>query len=321
VLKNTDVKRNETVVKPLLATFEKAVEYFAAYNSEQEVESGLYRIAVPDFDYRAFREGLINAFSHRDYGVMRRVRIQIDNDGLSINSPGGFIEGVNIGNLLTAEPRSRNGALSDALKRIGLAERTGRGIDRIYEGSLIYGKPLPTYAGSDATNVRLFMPRANPDKAFTAFIAAAMKDGREYLSVFSLIILDYLRQTVKVDVKTIAEKTGLEEYRVRAALDRLMEAGYAEAAVNGKTAYSLNSKTAKAIGKFDMTTVSKTDKKQYNEAILTFSKENGGVTRGDVIKLFDVSAPQAYRLLSALVESGRLTLSGAKKTAVYLYVK
>lgn len=39
-------------------------------------------------------------------------------------------------NLLTVEPHGRNQALADALKRIGLAERTGRGIDRIYEGSI-----------------------------------------------------------------------------------------------------------------------------------------------------------------------------------------
>ena len=58
----------------------------------------------------------------------------ISEDGLNIANPGGFIEGVSIKNLLTAEPHGRNPQLADALKRIGLAERTGRGIDRIYEG-------------------------------------------------------------------------------------------------------------------------------------------------------------------------------------------
>lgn len=33
-------------------------------------------------------------------------------------------------NLLTVEPHGRNIALADALKRIGLTERTGRGIKR-----------------------------------------------------------------------------------------------------------------------------------------------------------------------------------------------
>lgn len=49
-----------------------------------------------------------------------------------ISNPGGFVEGITVDNLLTAEPYGRNPSLSDALKRIGLAERTGRGIDRIW---------------------------------------------------------------------------------------------------------------------------------------------------------------------------------------------
>jgi ATP-dependent DNA helicase RecG len=34
--------------------------------------------------------------------------------------------------LLVVEPRPRNPLLADAIKRIGLAERTGRGINLIY---------------------------------------------------------------------------------------------------------------------------------------------------------------------------------------------
>lgn len=54
----------------------------------------------------------------------------------------------------------------DALKRIGLAERTGRGVDRIFEGSLKFGRPLPDYSASNATNVSLFIARSKPDVGF-----------------------------------------------------------------------------------------------------------------------------------------------------------
>ena len=75
--------------------------------------------------------------------MLGRVRMAIEDDGLTISNPGGFIEGINADNLLDAEPHGRNPVLADAMKRIGLAERTGRGIDRIYEGSLLYGRQLP----------------------------------------------------------------------------------------------------------------------------------------------------------------------------------
>lgn len=35
-----------------------------------------------------------------------------------ISNPGGFVEGVTINNLLTAEPHGRNPALADVMKRI-----------------------------------------------------------------------------------------------------------------------------------------------------------------------------------------------------------
>lgn len=40
----------------------------------------------------------------RDYTVIRAVRVAIEDEGLTISSPGGFIEGVNLKNLLTVEP-------------------------------------------------------------------------------------------------------------------------------------------------------------------------------------------------------------------------
>ena len=106
---------------------------------------------------------MINAFCHRDYTMLGTVRVLIDDEGMTISSPGGFIDGVTLENLLTVEPHGKNPALADALKRIGLAEKTGRGIDRIYEGSIIYGRPWPDYSETTSTNVRLFIQRAKAD--------------------------------------------------------------------------------------------------------------------------------------------------------------
>ena len=61
----------------------------------------------------------------------------IEDDGLTISNPGGFIEGINADNLLDAEPHGRNPVLADAMKRIGLAERTGRGIDLCNQRPLV----------------------------------------------------------------------------------------------------------------------------------------------------------------------------------------
>ncbi|GAB6145456.1 hypothetical protein JCM12294_28940 [Desulfocicer niacini] len=107
---------------------------------------------------------------HRDFSRLGAVHIRLDNDGLTISNPGGFVDGVTLDNLLVADPRSRNPLLSDIIKRIGLAERTGRGIDRIYEGMLRYGRPAPDYAMSNAFTVSVQLLNTAPDLDFLNWI-------------------------------------------------------------------------------------------------------------------------------------------------------
>jgi Predicted transcriptional regulator containing an HTH domain and an uncharacterized domain shared with the mammalian protein Schlafen len=60
----------------------------------------------------------------------------------------------------------RNALLADILKRLGLAERTGRGIDLIFEGGLVYGGPAPDYSESHEESVRVFFPKCEADFYF-----------------------------------------------------------------------------------------------------------------------------------------------------------
>ena len=62
VLEGTAVRINEDSCKPLLELFENYETYVRAWNPERETEYGLFRIPIPEFDWAAFREGLINAF-------------------------------------------------------------------------------------------------------------------------------------------------------------------------------------------------------------------------------------------------------------------
>ena len=91
VLEGTDIRVNESFFLPILSAFEKITEYVAAWNHEEEMEEGLFRVSIPDFDKRAFREALVNAFCHRDYSMLGRVRVEINSEGMLISNPGGFI--------------------------------------------------------------------------------------------------------------------------------------------------------------------------------------------------------------------------------------
>jgi ATP-dependent DNA helicase RecG len=126
VMEGTDVRVNEFRRIPLLKTFEWVEQQFRARLVEKEIQIGLFRVPVPNYDPRAFREAFVNALVHRDYTRLGAVHVRWETDAIVISNPGGFVEGVTLDNLLVVEPRPRNPLLADAIKRIGLAERTGR---------------------------------------------------------------------------------------------------------------------------------------------------------------------------------------------------
>ena len=279
---------------------------------------GLYRISIPDFDKRAFREALVNAFCHRDYSRLGRVRLQINDEGMTISNPGGFIEGINADNLLDAEPHGRNPVLADAMKRIGLAERTGRGIDRIYEGSLLYGRLLPDYSQSTDSSVRLFIPRGLPDKAFVAMISEEQKRVGHSLPIYSLLILNVLKQLHQATLHEISQVLKREESRLKVVLETLVESGLVEALGNGRGRnYMLSSKAYGADKAATYVRQKGIDEIRYPELVLELARKQGEVRRADVVTLLHISAPKAYRLLRRLQEEGKLALHGKGAGAYY----
>ena len=309
VLEGTKVRINTETSAPLLEVFEKFETYAEAWNPEREVEYGLFRVAVPEFDKAAFREGLINAFCHRDYTMLGTVRVLIDDEGMTISSPGGFIDGVTLENLLTVEPHGKNPALADALKRIGLAEKTGRGIDRIYEGSIIYGRPWPDYSESTSTNVRLFIQRAKADDAFTKFIADEQNRLGKPLSIYALMILSLLKNEKRLTIERIAEMTHLAEGKLLGAIENLIEDGLVEGVGSGKSrSYILSAKVYKENNR-SIQYVRQTgiDKIAYPEMIIKLAQtQDGFITKQDVAELLKITPDQAYSEIKKLVNAGKI---------------
>lgn len=322
ILQGTDIKVNESFTLPLLAAFEKISGYVDAWNREQEMEIGLFRVTIPDIDKRAFRESLVNAFCHRDYSMLGRVRVQLDDEGMTISNPGGFIEGVSIKNLLYAEPHGRNPVLADALKRIGLAERTGRGIDRIYEGSLLFGRLLPDYSESTERLVKLFIPKSLPDKAFVRMITEEQKKTGKSLSIHYLLVLNCLKTTHRATVSEIAEDINSDNSRVKVAVESLVEMGLVEAKGNGRGRYYVLSskiyqKSDNIVGYVRQTDI---DKLRYEELVIKLARKQGYVTRGSVAELLNLSPPQAYRIILKIKNKGLLESKGKGKGTKYILV-
>lgn len=320
MMRGTEVTTNESFYLPLLAAIEKMIDFVAARNPEQEVEQGLFRISIPEFNPRAVREAIVNAFAHRDYTQLGRVMVRIDADGLSVSNPGGFIEGVTYHNILTVEPHGRNPVLADALKRVGLAERSGRGVDRIFEGSLMYGRDLPDYSESTSTSVRLFIPRGMPDKKMVALISEEQQKTGVPVSLNALFVLNALRHSRRMSLSEIGAECNILETKLRPTVERLTEAGIIDGIGNGRgRVYVLSAKAYKDPAQYVRQT--DIDVIRYSELIIKLAQTKEYITRKDVVDLLHVSGPQAYRLLKKLENSKQLTRNGNTSAARYTIAK
>lgn len=320
VLEGMAVRINEDSSKPLLELFENYETYIRAWNPERETEYGLFRIPIPEFDWSAFREGLVNAFCHRDYTMLGRVRVSIDDEGLSISNPGGFIDGVNLKNLLTVEPHGRNPALADALKRIGLAEKTGRGIDRIFEGSIVFGRPWPDYSESTSQMVKLFIQRAKADLAFAKIVSDEQNRQGKSLSIYNLMILSVLNSERRITIDRIVEVTNLSENKIRTAIELMIEQGLIEASGRGKNRtfilgakiYKENKEAIQYVRQSDIDSI------RYPEMIIKLANtQNGIVTKQNVAELLKVTPNQAYSYIKKLQKEGKLELMQGGKYSKY----
>lgn len=324
VLEGTAVRINEDSSKPLLELFENYETYLKAWNPERETEYGLFRIPIPEFDWATYREGLVNAFCHRDYTMLGSVRVLIDDEGMSISNPGGFIDGVNLKNLLTVEPHGRNPALADAMKRIGLAEKNGRGIDRIYEGSIIFGRPWPDYTESTSRTVKLFIQRAKANLPFAKLIADEQKRQQKTLSIYTLMILSLLNGEKRCSLDRIIEVTNLSENKVRAAVENMIETGLLEASGNGKNRSFILGKKVYREANESIKYVRQTDIDSIRrpELIMKLAEtQQGIITKQDVMDLFKISPAQAYSLLKQLKNENKITLLNGGKYARYRIVE
>ena len=318
VLRGTDVKVNEFYCRPLIETFEEVELQFKPWVIEEEIQVGLFRVPAPNYDRRAFREAFVNALVHRDFSRLGAVHVKITDDGLSISNPGGFVDGVDLTNLLVADPRSRNPLLADIIKRIGLAERTGRGIDRIYEGMLRYGRPAPDYSMSNAFTVSVQMLNVAADLDFLKMVVEH-DDKLENMPIDTLIILSRLKEERRLTTSDLVPFVQKSESSVRSTLEKLVEAGFLESHGTGRgrtyilsaSFYRHAGKKAEYIRQAGFVPI------QQEQMVLSYIKKHGSIKRADTADLCHISLFQASRLLKRLKEKELVKVVGQGKGTRY----
>ena len=307
ILKNGVVYKNEEKRENIVSAFRSFDVFISTFNFEDEIYINLRRIGIPYYDYEALREAFSNAISHRDYALLGTIRVSLDESGLIISNPGTFIYGLNIHSLLLAEPRGRNPLLSLVLKRTGYAEKTGRGIDKIFYSQARYGKAWPDYSLSTDRNTILFLPKSSIDEEF----AKKIMNFNGKMPLFSVLILSYIRKN-KIATKTeLMNKLGFSIERLESYLIPLLENNIIEP-IDKVGPWIIKESFIK----------DNVNKPLSNELLLDkiidLAKANDGyLTNKDVQNKLGIESAKSYYLIKLLVKQNKLVLIRSGKYALY----
>lgn len=321
-----NMRKNEFTRDPLIKVFERFTELFSAYNPEEEFRSGLFRLDVPRFPPEAFREALANALVHRDYARLNAVYVQIDESKqtLTIQNPGEFPEGVTPENLLSVGPVPRNPVLADAFKRIGIAERRGRGVEKIFKETLRLGKRPPDYTSSDAGSVRVVFFGGPADARFLEIVDEVQRRRGKSIDFPQLYLLWTIRGQGDLTAMEAARILQQTPDVARKVLEELVDMGLVEPRGQGRgRSYHLSSGVSAALGQRAAYTRRRgIDRKRQEELIRAHVEKFGSIRRKDVLELFpDLTGRQATYLLTQMVERGLLGEEGRKRGKRYVLPK
>ncbi|MCF7707717.1 MAG: putative DNA binding domain-containing protein [Verrucomicrobia bacterium] len=201
--------------------YEKLWDIINLRNDKQHFQEGLFILDVPTFDERSVREAILNAVSHRDYQLGGSVFIRQYPRKLTVDSPGGLPPDVTPENILDRQsPRNRR--IADLFARCGLVERSGQGMNLMFELSIKNGKLLPDMRGTDRYHVALTLDGHVQD---VEILKMMEEIGQETLATFSthdFLIVNMIQR----------EKHVPEDFRDR--LPRLLDLGILERAGRGR---------------------------------------------------------------------------------------
>jgi len=296
--------------EPFFKIYDEVWEEINKRNSRNPFQDGLFQCEVYAFNEKAIREAVLNAVAHRDYTIHgQSIFIKASPEEFAIESPGGFPHGITIENVLY-ERYWRNRCIAETLERAGLVERSGQGMDDIFETTIREGKGLPDLSKTDTFAVRLGIPAQVKDKNFILFLEKVTNEKQITFSFEEIYELEKIRERqIVTDV----------EHK-----EKFLNIGIVERV--GRTRgvkYILSHKYYKHEGKVGIyTRLSGIPRQKQKELILKHFEKNERGFFKDFQDIFpELKQMDISNLLQELKREGKITHKGSAKKGFWEVLK
>jgi len=271
-------------------------------NTIQQFREELLVFNIPTLNESAVREAVLNALVHREYRYPGSVFIRQYPTRLEVISPGGFPPGITEQNILNRQyPRNRR--IAEVVARCGLVERSGQGMDKIFESLIREGKRRPSFTGTDDHQVKLTLHGEIQDPDFLRFLETVNQKREFSFSTSDLVVLDLVRNEEPIP----------EEMKL--SLSRLGDDGIIDKVGRGRgVRYVLSKKFYSFVGRRGSYTRRRGLDRDTNKALLIkHIRENDGCRLQELRQVLpSLSQFQVQTLLRELKASSQIHSIGTR---------
>lgn len=141
--------------------FQELIRHVMSQLPTSEIIRDALRHNVPIYPEITVRELVANALIHRDCLLTgMNPMVEIFSDRMEISNPGALLPTLKIERLIDAAPESRNELLAAFMRRMGICEERGSGIDKALLAVEMYGLPPVEFInGPNFFKAILYSPR------------------------------------------------------------------------------------------------------------------------------------------------------------------
>lgn len=293
---------------PLDQQLEHSVEFVAQELGNELVVLGVKRYELPRIPREVLREALANALAHRSYEATgTAVRIDLRDDNVTVTSPGGLPEPVTVENIRETQA-ARNHEVITILRRLGLAEDAGRGIDIMIDRMQQELLDPPKFI-DNGKSVEVVLPIRSPvtpeERAWIREVEA-----RGLTEPTDRIVLVHAARGEELTNAKVRELLNVDHLKARETLRRLKDQSFLEQrGQRGGAAYVLKDTLAPPAGL--------RLKDDELDALVIELAQEGPISNAKIRVRTGLDRIEALKVLERLLNAGHLVRVGQRRGTRY----
>lgn len=296
-------------------------------NKNNTVVEGFVHKPVPEIPRLAVREAMLNAMIHRDWNRSEPIDVRwIELDStLIVRSPGGFPAAITSENVLSNRA-ARYPALADLYRALGLVDKQGVGVDRMYQAMIALGHRPPTIEEIAGPFVETTLVGGRPVLPVLELVSSIVPEARQddYRIAIVLYLL-FQRPFITIDVVARGLQSGKEAARNALEAARQTTVAGEPLIIVHDGVWLLGNACREILRKVEPSPFSpvrylSTDQAELTNAAMLWLSEVGDLATSDLMAMCGVSRGTAKACVDGLVDEERVITVGGGRSRRYRLV-